>query len=143
MSQTWKEVSAQWTGEQSFTGKNQLGGSIQIGSVDGNPGVSPMELILLGMAGCTGIDIIHILGKKRIPLDHFEVKVRGKRADDYPMVYTQIEVEYILWGDNLNPKAVEQAIQLSEDKYCSASAMLSKTAEISSTYRILAPGETV
>jgi putative redox protein len=143
MSQTWKEVSAQWTGERSFSGKNQLGGSIQIGSVDGNPGVSPMELILLGMAGCTGIDIVHILGKKRITLDQFEVKVRGKRADDYPMVYTQIEVEYILWGDSLNPKAVEQAIQLSEEKYCSASAMLSKTAEISSTYRILAPNETI
>ena len=143
MSQTWKEVSAQWTGEKSFTGKNQIGGSIQMGSIDGKPGVSPMELILLGMAGCTGIDIVHILGKKRINLDRFEVKVRGKRADDYPMVYTQIEVEYILWGDNLSPKAVEQAIQLSEEKYCSASAMLSKTAEINSTYRILTPRETI
>jgi putative redox protein len=141
MSQVWKEVSAHWVGEKSFIGKNQSGGSVQMGSVDGTPGVSPMELLLMGVAGCTGIDIVHILGKKRITLDQFEVKVRGKRADDYPAVYTEIDISYFLWGDDLNPKAVEQAIQLSEEKYCSASAMLSKTAQISSSYQILAPGE--
>jgi len=63
--------------------------------------------------------------------------VRGKRADDYPKVYTKIEIEYLLTGDDINPNAVEQAIQLSEDKYCSASAMLGKTAEIRSSYQII------
>ena len=67
--------------------------------------------------------------------------MRGKRADDYPMVYTEIEIEYLLWGDDLQPKAVEQAIELSEEKYCSASAMMSKSAEMRSSYRILTPGE--
>jgi putative redox protein len=102
-----------------------------------------MELLLLGMAGCTGEDIVHILGKKRIIPDRFEVRVRGKRADDHPRVYTEIEIEYLFWADDLNPKAVEQAIQLSEDKYCSASAMISKTAKIRSNYRILTPGDEV
>ena len=100
-------------------------------------------MLLLGVAGCTGVDIVHILGKKRIKLDQFEVRVRGKRTENYPQVYTEIEIEYLLWAENLDPKAVEQAIQLSEDKYCSASAMMSKTAEVRSNYRILSPGEQV
>ena len=143
MNQAWREVSAQWHGEMGFIGKNQTGGSVQMGTIDEQPGVSPMELLLLGVAGCTGIDIVHILGKKRITLDQFEVRVRGKRADDYPMVYTEIVIEYFLWAEDLSPKAVEQAIELSEEKYCSASAMMSKSAEMRSSYRILAPGEKV
>ena len=141
MNQEWKEVSANWQGEMGFIGKNQTGGSIQIGNIDQQPGVSPMELLLLGVAGCTGVDIIHILRKKRITLDQFEVRVRGKRADDHPKIYTEIEIEYLLWAEDLPSKAVEQAIELSEEKYCSASAMMSKSAEIRSSYRILDPGE--
>jgi putative redox protein len=141
MSQEWKEVAAEWQGEMSFIGKNPTGGNVQMGTIDGQPGTSPMELLLMGVAGCTGLDIVHILGKKRITLDQFEVRVRGKRADDFPKVYNEIEIEYILWGDNLSSKAVEQAIELSEEKYCSASAMMSKSAEMRSSYRILAPGE--
>lgn len=141
MSQEWKQVSAQWQGEMSFTGKNRSGGSVQMGTIDGQPGTSPMELLLLGVAGCTGVDIVHILGKKRITLDQFEVRVRGKRAYDYPKVYTEIEIEYLFWADDLAPKSVEQSIELSEEKYCSASAMMSRSAEMRSSYRILAPGE--
>jgi putative redox protein len=141
MSQEWKEVSAQWQGEMSFIGKNKPGGSVQMGTIDGQPGTSPMELLLMGVAGCTGIDIVYILGKKRITLDQFEVRVRGKRAEDYPKVYNEIEIEYLLWADDLSPKAVEQAIELSEEKYCSASAMMAKSAKMRSSYRILTPGE--
>ena len=127
MNQKWKEVSAEWQGELSFIGKNQTGGSIQLGAAGQHPVVSPMELLLLGVAGCTGIDIIHILDKKRITLNQFEVRVRGKRANDHPKIYTDIEIEYLLWAEDLSTKAVEQAIKLSEDKYCSASAMMSKS----------------
>jgi putative redox protein len=98
-------------------------------------------LLLLAVAGCTGIDIVHILRKKRIKLDQFKVCVRGKRADDHPKIYKEIEIEYLFWADELSTKAVEQAIELSEEKYCSASAMMSKSAEMRSSYRILAPGE--
>jgi putative redox protein len=69
------------------------------------------------------------------------VNVRGKRAETFPMVYTDIEVEYVLWGENLKVRDVEQAIKLSEQKYCSVSVMLGKTSKVTSTYKILKPGE--
>ena len=125
MGEFWNEVTAEWQGESAFIGKNSAGGSVQLGARDNNPGISPMELMLVGVAGCTGIDIVNIMRKKRQEVMDFQVKVRGKRADNHPKVYTQIEVEYILWGDNLDVKAIEHAIQLSEEKYCSAKIRLS------------------
>jgi putative redox protein len=136
MSEEWKEVVAEWIGESAFEGRNQSGGSVQIGTHAGKPGVGPMEMLLLGVAGCTGMDIVSILGKKRQKLDRFEVQVRGKRADEHPKVYTDIEVIYCLWGQAIDPKAVEQAIQLSEEKYCSASAMMKGVAQIVSRYEL-------
>lgn len=106
----------------------------------GGSGVSPMEMLLLSLAGCTGIDIVSILKKKRQPLHDFRVRVRGKRAPTHPRRYTDIEVEYIVWGEGIEPKAVEQAIALSKEIYCSVSAMLSPTAKITTTYRVLKPG---
>ena len=141
MKSDWKEVIAEWQGERSFLGKTDIGGTVQMGAVEGIPGASPMELLLLGVAGCTGIDVALILEKKRQPLQDLKVRVRGRRADEFPKVYTEIEIEYLLWGEGLSKKAVEQAIQLSEDKYCSASAMMSKTATITSSYRILSSEE--
>jgi putative redox protein len=143
MSGNWAEVYVQWTGGEgdAFIGHNQKAGAVQIGTVDGKPGVTPMELLLLGVAGCTGVDITSILRKQRQPLQDFRVVVRGLRADTHPKVYTEIEVIYLLWGDGINARFVEQAIKLSEEKYCSASVMLRASAKFSSSYRILAPGE--
>jgi putative redox protein len=135
MNSDWKEVIAEWQGERTFLGKTDGGGTVQMGATESIP--SPMELLLLGVAGCTGIDVALILEKKRQPLQDLKVKVRGKRADEYPKVYTEIEIVYLLSGEGLSKKAVEQAIQLSEEKYCSASAMINKTATIKSSYRIL------
>jgi len=139
MSDTWREVSATWNGELNFTGESDKGGTVQMGTEYEQ--IGPMQLLLTGLAGCTGIDIISILKKKRVTPTDFKIKVRGKRADKFPMVYTDIEVEYLLWGDNLKVRDVEQAIKLSEQKYCSVSIMLGKTSEIRSTYKILKPGE--
>ncbi len=136
MGSDWKEVVAQWYGETTFIGQNETGGSVQMGTLDNQPGVSPMEMLLLGVAGCTGIDVVSIMQKKRQALARFEVRVRGKRADVYPKVYTEIEVSYHFWGDTLNVNAIEQAIQLSEEKYCSVSAMLRAVAQIRSEYEI-------
>lgn len=141
MSDGWREITADWDGQMVFTGRNEAGGTVQMGSRGSGPMFSPMELLLAGVAGCTGIDIVSILGKKRQKFENFKVRVRGKRADNPPQVYTDIEVTYLLWAENLDPKAVEQAIQLSEEKYCSASVMLEAVAKIHSTYRILKPGE--
>jgi putative redox protein len=143
MKTEWKNAIAEWYGDKTFIGKNPTGGSIQMDEIDGQPGINPMELLLTGLAGCTGIDVAMILKKKKQPLQDFKVKVRGQRADEHPRVYNQIEIEYLLWGEGLSAKAIEQAIQLSEEKYCSASAMLGKTAQITSSFRILSPGEQV
>lgn len=134
-----KEITVEWKGGMAFIGHNPAGGQVQMGELDGKPGVGPMELALVALAGCTGMDIISILEKKRLRPADFRLRVRGIRAETYPMVYTEIEVEYLLWGENLPAKDVEQAIRLSEEKYCSVGIMLGKTATIRSTYRIFPP----
>jgi putative redox protein len=137
MEKVWTEVVADWQGGGGFIGSNKSGGTIQINEVNGKPGVKPMELLLLGLASCTGVDIVDILTKKRKHIERFEVSVRGTRADVYPKVYKEIEVIYRLWGEDLPARDVEQAIRLSEEKYCSAQAMLDSDAEIRSSYEIL------
>jgi putative redox protein len=95
-----------------------------------------MELLLIGMAGCTAYDVVSILEKKRQAVTGLEVSAQAERAEETPRVYTRIEIEYVVRGRAIKPKAVEDAIQLSEEKYCSASIMLGKTAKISTSYRI-------
>jgi putative redox protein len=143
MDNNWRQIEAEWQGGGTFIGRNASGGSVQMGKVGEKPGVSPMELVLVAVAGCTGVDIADILVKKRQPLKALKVQVRGKRTDEFPKVYKEIEVTYLIWGDGINPEAVEQAIRLSEDKYCSVSAMLKPNAIITSNYHILTAGETM
>lgn len=137
MSTDYKEVLVTWQGNGQFQGKNPAGGVVQIDADDGQAGLSPMELLLAAVAGCSGVDVASILRKKRQPLEGFEVQVRGQRAADHPKVYTHIEVEYLFRGEGLDPKAVEQALRLSKEKYCSVSATLDAAAEIAWRYRIL------
>jgi putative redox protein len=141
MDNPWREIEAIWQGEGIFIGQNPKGGKVQMGSRDGSPGISPMELLLVGVAGCTGMDVASILTKKRQPLVELKVRVRGRMIEEFPRVFDLIEIEYLLWGEGIDPAAVEQAIHLSEDKYCSASAMLKASAEVCWSYRILKPGE--
>ena len=137
----WREIEAEWLGGDTFIGKNSRGGTVQMGKLNDKQGVSPMEMILAGLAGCTGIDIVDILQKKRAPLQALKVRVRGRKADDFPKIYQEIEVTYLVWGDGIDPKAVERAIELSEEKYCSVSLMLKPVAEIHNSYKIFKPGE--
>lgn len=102
-----------------------------------NTGPRPMELLLVGMGGCTTIDVVDILKKGRHQVTGCEVDIKGVRAETEPKVYVAIQVHYIVKGRQLPPQAVERAIKLSEEKYCSASAMLGKTARIESTYEIV------
>ena len=102
-----------------------------------NHGPSPMELLLVGMAGCTGMDVVDILKKKRQAVSGLEVRIEGTRCETYPMVYTDIDVTYIVRGKDISPKAVADAIELSETKYCGAGAMLGKTAKIVSHHEIV------
>jgi putative redox protein len=142
MTEEWTEITAAWNSDSTFIGQNAAGGAVQMGSLDGKPGFSPMHLLLIAVAGCTGMDIVSILQKKRLALSDLQVRVRAKRARDYPMIWTDIHITYLVWGEAIQPKDVEQAIQLSEDKYCSVGLMLGKAARITSEYQILKPGET-
>jgi putative redox protein len=93
---------------------------------------SPMELVLLGLCGCTASDVVEILRKKRETFTGLEVRAEAERADGYPAVYTSIHLTYLVRGQ-VSQKAVEDAVRLSKEKYCSVSAMLEKTAKITYT----------
>lgn len=104
-------------------------------------GVTPMELILTGLAGCTAMDVISILRKKREKVTDFQVNIEAERGEDFPKVFTKIHIEYVLTGKGINANSVERSIELSETKYCGVSAMLRKTADITSSYKILEENE--
>ena len=132
-------VEVTWKGDNLFLGENEAGGQAYLGGEH----IRPMQMVLVALAGCSGVDVVNILEKKRVNFSDMQIKVSGKRADTHPKVYTDIQVCYYIWGEGIKEKDVQQAIELSEDKYCSVSAMLKSTATIHSTYKILAFGETI
>ena len=118
-----------------FVARSGNGPAVVIDSSEGGSGASPMQLVLMGIAGCTAIDIAVIIEKKRIRMSRFEIVITGDQAEDHPKRYTKIAIEYLLYGKGIKPKAVEQAIELSQKKYCSAMASLNAAFEHS--YRII------
>ncbi len=142
MTEGWTEISTIWKDGINFVGQNAAGGTVQMGTSDGKPGIGPMQLLLVALAGCTGMDIVSILQKKKLELLELQVRASGHRATDYPMIWTDIHLNYLIWGNKIPAKAVEQAIRLSETKYCSVGIMLGKSARITSEYHLLEPGET-
>lgn len=99
-------------------------------------GFRPMELLLVGLAGCTGMDVISIPRKKRQEVTGYEVRVRGTRAETHPMVFVEIVVEHHVTGRNVDPAAVARAVELSESRYCGAGAMLGKVAHLTHTIHV-------
>jgi putative redox protein len=131
------EVSSSWRGGLAFDGIGPDDVRVTMDSIVPNRrGPTPMELVLLALAGCTGMDVISILEKKRQPARSLEIRVRGKRSAEHPKVYVDIELEYVFTGENLTPEAAARAIELSMTKYCSVGGMLEKTAPIRTTFRI-------
>lgn len=124
----------------SFTGTADTGFSVPLGAkpeVGGDDdGFRPMELIALGLAGCTAMDVISILRKKRQEISLFEVIVNAERSDEHPRVFTHINLEYRIRGVDVDQAAVERAIELSETKYCPAQAMLKDVVPIQLSYTI-------
>ena len=129
-------ASVTWVEDRRFVGKASSGHAIVLDASAEKQASSPMELLLIGMAGCTAYDVMSILEKKRQRVTGLQVSARAERAEEPPRVYTEIEIEYLLRGRGIKPKAVEDAIRLSKEKYCSASIMLGKTAQITTRYRI-------
>jgi len=134
------ETKVTWNKKLSFTGTAEKNFTVPLDaerSVGGEDrGFEPMELIAIGLAGCTAMDTISILQKKRQDVTAFEVQVHAERADEFPKVFTNITIEYIVEGNNVDPAAVERSIELSETKYCPAQAMLSKACNIEHKYSI-------
>jgi putative redox protein len=108
-----------------------------------NSAASPMELLLIALGSCTGIDVISILKKKRQKVTDYRIEVSGERRDDFPRSYTRFDVKHIVAGHALNERAVARAIELSEQKYCSVAATLRGAAEIVTSYEILETKESV
>jgi putative redox protein len=125
------EAKTTWIAEQRFEGISSSGHFIIVDG-DKKAGNSPMELVLIGLCGCTGYDVASILRKKREPFTSLEVRAQAERATTPPTVYTDIRLTYRV-GGKVSHKAVEDAVQLSEEKYCSVAAMLKKTAKITYT----------
>jgi len=129
-----------WVQDVTFVGESASGHAVVM---DGPPehggrniGIRPMEMLLLGMGGCTAFDVINILKKSRQPVVDCEVELEADRADTEPKVFTRIHVHFVITGKDLSDKHVKRAVELSAEKYCSASIMLGKAAEISHDYEI-------
>ena len=134
-------LSVNWVDGMLMVGKSHSGhsitmdGPIEIGGE--NLGVRPMEMLLLGVAGCTMIDVVTTLQKMRQDLSHCETKIIAERANEHPKVFTDIHIHFIVKGKDLDSKKVDKAITLSAEKYCSASIMLGKTAKITHDFEVL------
>jgi putative redox protein len=102
-----------------------------------NSAPTPMELLLVALGSCTSVDVVSILKKKRQEVSAYQVEVRGERRDDHPRSFKRMEVHHIVTGRNISEQSVAQAIQLSEEKYCSVAATLRPTAEIVSSFEII------
>src|SRR6202451_2391812 len=134
-------ASVQWIGEQKFVATSPSGHAMAIDSDrQSNKAPGPMELLLMALGACTATDVVIVLQKKRQRLESLEVICSGERAAKPPEVWTKLEVLYRLRG-KLDDAAVKHAIELSEEKYCSVSAMLRKTATLTWRYEILPPAE--
>jgi putative redox protein len=129
-----------WKGRMSFEGSAASGFTLPLDtdpSIGGDDnGFEPLELIAIGLGGCTAMDVISILQKKRQEITGFEVNIAAERATDHPKEFTRMKVEYIVHGHQVDRAAVERAIELSVTKYCPAQAMLAKAVEIEHTYVI-------
>jgi putative redox protein len=129
-----------WVEDVLFVGESGSGHTVVI---DGPPehggrnlGIRPMELLLQGLGGCTVFDVLHILKKARQPVTDCVVEINAERAETEPRVFTRIHIHFIISGDGISEKQVQRAIQLSAEKYCSASIMLAKSVDITHDYEI-------
>jgi putative redox protein len=134
-------VQAEWESGYRFDVKTGSGHQVavdageELGGMNSAP--SPMEMLLVGLAGCTGINVVMMLKKQKQDIEEYEVKIRGERTLKHPQVFTWIEIEHVFSGRNIQSEAVQRAIDLTEERYCGASTMLGETAVLTHTFRIV------
>ena len=129
-----------WVADKTFAGQTESGHSIVIGTATGDapkPGPSAMELVLMGAGSCSAWDVVEILRKGRQQIDDVIVELDADRAPEPPKVFTRIHLHFVIKGRALDPKKVERATNLSVEKYCSATAMLEKTADVTHDYEVI------
>lgn len=130
-----------WVENVCFIGESETGHAVVLdGAADAggrNLGMRPMEMLLIGMGACTSFDVVTILKKARQPVTDCVAELQAERADEIPKVFTRIHVHFVVTGQGLNPSQVERAVKLSAEKYCSASIMLGKSAEVTHDFEIV------
>ena len=130
-----------WVEDVCFMGETESGHAVIMDAspdIGGrNLGMRPMEMLLVGMGGCSSIDVVTILKKSRQPITDCVAEITAERADEIPKVFTKIHVHFVVTGKGLNPVQVERAVSLSAEKYCSASIMLGKAAQMSHDFEIV------
>ncbi len=133
------QVSVTWLQNQQFVGTDSTRHSVVLSGMGPEDGIGmkPSELLLVSLGGCTAYDVVNILRKKREKLTDLQVTVEGEQAADPPWPYIKVHVHYQVTGHNLKPEAVEQAIRLSEEKYCSVSATVAKSAAITYDFEVI------
>ena len=135
------EATVRWTSDMTFVGK---AGSNHLVPMDttadfGGSGsaTKPLELLLIGLGGCTGMDVVSLLSKMRVSFSGVTMNITAERAEEHPTVYTQIAIEYVITGTGVDEAKVKHALDLSQEKYCSVSAMLRKSCPVTWTHRIV------
>ena len=131
------QARVKWIEEKTYLGTDANGRPVVISAGSDGPGAGPMQLLLLGLGGCTSIDVVSILHKSRQQLVDCEVEIEAERASGIPAVFTKIHLHFIVSGKDIDPDKVRKAVDLSADKYCSASKMLEKAAEISHDFEVI------
>ena len=133
-------ITSQWVDGNCFVASNATGHSVVMdgsATVGEKRGASPMELLLMGMAGCSSIDVVSIAQKQRQEVIDCKAKVEAVRAQTVPKVFTEIHIHFTVIGKNLNEEAIAKAVSLSADKYCSASIMLGKAAVVTHSFEVV------
>lgn len=134
------QAQVKWNGKMGFVGISGTNHSVvmDVSKENGGDGAaaSPMEMVLMGLAGCSGVDVAIIVQKKRLDVRDFEIIVNAERADEHPKVFTKVYMTFIFEGEDLSVKPLEDAVRLSIEKYCSVAGMINKTAEINWTVKI-------
>ena len=130
-----------WVEDRTFIGESGSGHTIVLGTAFGpegrSPGPSPMELVLIGLGGCSGYDVVHILEKGREAIEDVAIELEAERAQQDPKVFTRVHMHFVVKGRGLAVEKVERAITLSAEKYCSASAMIAKSATITHDFEVV------
>jgi putative redox protein len=140
----WEEVMKariKWVEQRTFVGESGSGHKVVLGTAfgpeGGTPGPSPMEMVLIGTGGCAAFDVVHILEKGRLAVEDCVIEMEAERAVQDPKVFTRIHMHFVVKGRGLTAGKVERAISLSVEKYCSASAMLARTAAITHDFEVV------